>query len=53
VPLEDYPPDTVTGRFIKTMEAKMAQCSLEERPIYAEALRLGFTLLQKGPQVIE
>ena len=53
VPMEDYPQDTVAGGFIKAMEAKMAQCPSDEKDIYAEALRLGFALLQKGPQVIE
>lgn len=53
VPVEDYPPDTVAGGFIRAMEAKMARCLPEEKGIYAEALRLGVALIQKGPQVIE
>jgi DNA repair exonuclease SbcCD nuclease subunit len=53
VPMEGYPPDTVAGGFIKAMEAKMTQCPPEEKGIYAEALRLGFALIQKGPRVIE
>lgn len=53
VPIEDYPPDTVAGGFIRAMEAKMARCSPEEKGVYAEALRLGVALIHKGPQVIE
>ncbi len=53
VPMGDYPQDTVAGGFIKAMEARMAQCPPDEKGIYAEALRLGFALLQKGPRVIE
>lgn len=53
VPMEDYPQDTVAGGFIRAMEAKMTQCPPDEKGIYAEALRLGFALIQKGPQVIE
>jgi exonuclease SbcD len=53
VPLEDYPQDTMAGRFIKAMEARMAQCAPDEKAVYAEALRLGYALLKKGPQVIE
>jgi exonuclease SbcD len=53
VPTEDYPQDTVAGRFIRSMEARMTQCPANEKGIYAEALRLGFALIQKGPRVIE
>jgi DNA repair protein SbcD/Mre11 len=53
VPIEDYPQDTVAGGFIRAMEARTAKCSPEEKGIYAEALRLGVALIQKGPQVIE
>jgi exonuclease SbcD len=53
VPVEDYPQDTVAGGFIRAMEARMAKCSPDEKGIYAEALRLGVALIQKGPQVIE
>jgi DNA repair exonuclease SbcCD nuclease subunit len=53
VPTEDYPQDTVAGRFIRSMEARMTQCPADDRGIYAEALRLGFALIQKGPRVIE
>jgi DNA repair exonuclease SbcCD nuclease subunit len=53
VPTEDYPQDTVAGRFIRSMEAKMTQCPADDKGIYAEALRLGFALIQKGPRVIE
>jgi DNA repair exonuclease SbcCD nuclease subunit len=53
VPMEDYPQDTVAGGFIRGMEARMAKCSPDEKGIYAEALRLGVALIQRGPQVIE
>ena len=53
VRIEDYPQDTVAGGFIRAMEARMAKCSPDEKDIYAEALRLGVALIQKGPQVIE
>lgn len=53
VSIEDYPRDTVAGGFIRAMEARMAKCSPDEKDIYAEALRLGVALIQKGPQVIE
>jgi exonuclease SbcD len=53
VPIEDYPQDTVAGGFIRAMESRMGKCPPDEKGIYAEALRLGVALIQKGPQVIE
>ena len=51
--IDDYPQDTVAGGFIRAVEARMAKCPSDEKDIYAEALRLGVALIQKGPQVIE
>lgn len=53
VPIGDYPQDTVAGRFVRAMEARLAQSPPDERGIYAEALALGVALIQKGPRVIE
>jgi exonuclease SbcD len=53
VPKELYPQGTVAGGFVQAMETRMAQCPPDERGIHAEALRLGFALLHKGPRVIE
>ncbi len=53
VSVEDFSPDTVAGRFVRALEAKMAHCTPDEQAVYTETLRLGLTLLQKGPQAIE
>lgn len=53
VPMDLYPPETLTGAFVRAMETKMARCRPEDKGIYADALRLGFALIQNGPQVIE
>ena len=51
---QNYPDKTVTGRFLRMMEEKIASARTEEdRALYAESLKLGFALLQGRWQVIE
>jgi hypothetical protein len=49
----NYPEETVTGRFLRIMEKRIAAASDEDRPTYEEVLKLGFALLQGRSQVIE
>ena len=53
VPFGDFPEETVVGKYIKTMKAKIAQAEGEDKAVCEEALKLGYALLQKGLQVIE
>ncbi len=51
---ENFPEETVTGKFLKLMREKIRLASNEdEKSVYAEALKLGFALLQGRSQVIE
>jgi DNA repair protein SbcD/Mre11 len=54
IKLQDFPDKTVTGRFLRIMEEKVAVAGTpEDKAIYEEALTLGFALLQRHSQVIE
>ncbi|MDD5037809.1 MAG: DNA repair exonuclease [Dehalococcoidales bacterium] len=51
---QEFPEETVMGRFLRIMAKKMATASNEEETlVYEEALKLGVTLLQGRLQVIE
>lgn len=51
--VEDFPEETVTGRFIRIMRQKIESASDEEEKwICEEALKLGFAILQGSTQVI-
>jgi len=51
---QNYPDRTVIGRFLRTMEEKIAAASThEDKSLYEEALKTGFALLQGRSQVIE
>ena len=51
---EDFPEETVSGRFVRIIEEKIAEAGNEEdRALYEAALKLGFALLQGRLQVIE
>lgn len=51
---ENFPEETVTGRFVRIIEEKIATASDEEdKVLHEEALKLGFALLQGRLQVIE
>ncbi len=51
---ENFSEETVTGKFVRIIEGKIATASNEEdKVLYEEALKLGFALLQGRLQVIE
>jgi len=51
--VEDFPEETVTGRFIRIMRQKIESASDEEEKwVCEEALKLGFAILQGSSQVI-
>jgi len=51
---ENFPEETVTGKFIRIVEGEIAKASdEEEKALYEEALKLGFALLQGRLQVME
>lgn len=54
VKLNHYTDKTVTGRYLRIIEEKIATAgSPEDKSLYEEALKLGFALLQGQLQVIE
>jgi len=53
VKAEDFPEQTVIGRFVRILEEKIAEANKEEKVLYGEALKLGFALLEGRSQVIE
>jgi len=51
---KNFPEETVIGRFVRIAEKKIAEANNEEdKALYAEALKLGFALLQGRSEVIE
>ena len=51
---QNYPEKTVVGRFLRIMDERIGAASTQEdKSLYEEALKLGFTLLQGRSQVIE
>ncbi len=51
---KNFPEETVVGRFVRIAEKKIAEANNEEdKALYAEALKLGFALLQGRSEVIE
>jgi exonuclease SbcD len=54
VTTENFPEETVTGKFIKLMQEKVKSANnIEDKTVYEEALKLGFALLQGHPEVME
>ncbi|MFH0914242.1 MAG: metallophosphoesterase [Chloroflexota bacterium] len=54
VKAQNFPEKTVTGRFLRMVEEKIARASTEEeKSLYEEVLKLGFALLQGRGQVLE
>ncbi len=51
--VEDFPEETVSGRFIRIMQHKIAGAGENDKEIYEEALKLGIALLRGNLQVIE
>jgi DNA repair exonuclease SbcCD nuclease subunit len=50
----NFPEKTVTGRFLRIIEEKIAAASSDEdKSLYEEVLKLGFALLQGRSQVIQ
>ncbi|HVH31995.1 MAG TPA: DNA repair exonuclease [bacterium] len=49
--LSHLPEDTVLGRFVRSMHARLAQAPPEQRPVLEEALQVGVALLQ-GREVL-
>jgi DNA repair exonuclease SbcCD nuclease subunit len=51
---QNFPEETVTGRFLRIIEKRIATTSNEDdKLLYKEVLKLGFALLQGRSQVIE
>jgi hypothetical protein len=51
---ETIPEVTVTGKFVRIMQQRIASSGTEkDREIYGEALKLGFAILQGRTQVME
>lgn len=50
---QDFPEETVAGRFVRMLEGKIAEANGEDEVLYGEALKLGFALLEGRSQVIE
>jgi DNA repair exonuclease SbcCD nuclease subunit len=53
VRVEDFPEETVIGKFVRIMEQRIATANQDDKELYQEALKLGVALLQGHPQVIE
>lgn len=54
VKLQNFPEETVTGRFLRIIEKRIATASNEEdKLLYEEVLKVGFALLQGRSQIIE
>lgn len=51
--VEDFPEETVSGKFVRAMQHKIATAGENEKELYQEALKLGIALLRGHLQVIE
>lgn len=50
---QDFPEQTVIGRFVRILQKKIAEANEEDEVVYGEALKVGFALLEGRSQVIE
>ncbi|MCK4384837.1 MAG: DNA repair exonuclease [candidate division Zixibacteria bacterium] len=53
VQVEDFPEDTVIGRFVRILEEKIAEVNEKDKLLHEDALKLGFALLRGRGEVIE
>lgn len=51
--VENFPEETVSGRFVRIMQHKIAGAGENDKELYEEALKLGIALLRGNLQVIE